>query len=543
MLRNHGSFCAPRLAFACAALAMWAGCSKVSPARLAPPSAAAPAARAPARDSALFAGDETRSFNTEAYDRIDENPFLDVRQNPLSTFSIDVDTASYSNVRRFLRQRALPPQDAVRIEELVNYFPYHYAPPDDGAPFSVHAETAACPWAPRHRLLRIAIKGREVDFENRPASNLVFLLDVSGSMDDPAKLPLLKSALRLLVEKLGENDRVAIAVYAGASGLVLPSTSGDRQEGILAALDDLQAGGSTNGAAGIELAYQVAREHFIAGGVNRVILATDGDFNVGVSDIGSLTRLVEREAESGVFLSVLGFGSGNLKDSTMEQLADRGNGNYAYLDTINEARKALVEQAGGTLIAIAKDVKLQLEFNPRQAAAYRLIGYENRLLRSEDFNDDRKDAGDIGAGHTVTAFYELAPIDEERAGGAVDELKYQRPGESTDAANSGELATLKLRYKEPGGEQSRSMSLAVADSRRAFAEASEDFRFAAAVAAFGLVLRSSPHKGDADLAAIEAWAAASRGADEHGYRAEFVRLVQWAAELAPRSTLAAQSEP
>lgn len=533
MIGQNGSFCARFLWTVCVALAALAGCSRSSQERFAPPAAALPASVEADRGAIVLAGDEEPTYNTEAYDRIDENPFLAVRQNPLSTFSIDVDTASYANVRRFLNLRSLPPKDAVRIEELVNYFPYRYAPPEDDAPFSVHAETAACPWAPSHRLLRIALKGREIDFQNRPASNLVFLLDVSGSMNEPNKLPLLKSALRLLVERLGENDRVAIVVYTGASGLALPATSGERQETILAALGALEAGGSTNGGAGIELAYQVARENFIKGGVNRVVLATDGDFNVGVSDQGSLSRLIEREAESGVFLSVLGFGSGNLKDSTMEQLADRGNGNYAYIDSINEARKALVEQAGGTLVTIAKDVKLQVEFNPEQIASYRLIGYENRLLRSEDFNDDRKDAGDIGAGHAVTAFYELAPIDEESAA-TVDELKYQRAGETTDAAGSGELATLKLRYKEPDGEQSRAMSITIADSGNSFSQASEDFRFAAAAAAFGLVLRDSPNKGDADLAEIEQWANTAIGTDENGYRAEFIRLVKRAQELKGR---------
>ena len=535
MIGQNGSLRARFLWSVCAALAVLAGCSRSNQDKFAPPTAALPAGAELVRGSTALAGDEEPAYNTEAYDRIDENPFLAVRQNPLSTFSIDVDTASYANVRRFLNLRSLPPKDAVRIEELVNYFPYRYAPPEDDAPFAVHAETAACPWAPSHRLLRIALKGREIDFANRPASNLVFLLDVSGSMNEPNKLPLLQSALKLLVERVGENDRVAIVVYAGASGLALPATSGERQETILAALDALEAGGSTNGGAGIQLAYQVARENFIKGGVNRVVLATDGDFNVGISDQGSLSRLIEREAESGVFLSVLGFGSGNLKDSTMEQLADRGNGNYAYIDSIHEARKTLVEQAGGTLVTIAKDVKLQVEFNPEQLASYRLIGYENRLLKSEDFNDDRKDAGDIGAGHTVTAFYELAPIGEESASAAaVDELKYQRAGETTEAAGSGELATLKLRYMEPDGEQSRAMSITVVDSGHSFSEASEDFRFAAAVAAFGLVLRDSSHKGDADIAQIEPWAATALGADENGYRAEFVKLVKRAQELKSR---------
>ncbi len=536
MFRRTGSSCAPLALYALATLIVASGCGDAGRAKLAATPAAAPAEWAPAYDAVASAQDGAlaQPSNTEAYNRIDENPFLAVRQNPLSTFSVDVDTASYANVRRFLNSHSLPPKDAVRIEELINYFPYGYAPPQDDAPFSVHAETAACPWQPKHRLLRIALKGREIDFENRPASNLVFLLDVSGSMDDPAKLPLLQNALRLLVEKLGENDRVAIVVYAGASGLALPSTSGLYKETILAALDGLHAGGSTNGAAGIQLAYQIAREHFIKGGVNRVVLATDGDFNVGISDQGSLTRLIEQEAKSGVFLSVLGFGTGNIKDATMEQLADRGNGNYAYIDTIHEARKVLVEQAGGTLVTIAKDVKLQLEFNPQQVAAYRLIGYENRLLRAEDFNDDRKDAGEIGAGHAVTALYELTPLGAESVTAAVDALKYQTGGEATAAAGSGEIATLKLRYKAPDGEESRLISTEIVDSDHSFDQASEDFRFAAAVAAFGLVLRDSAYKGDAAFPQIEQWAAASRGADENGHRAEFIKLIEKAEELGKR---------
>jgi Ca-activated chloride channel family protein len=473
--------------------------------------------------------EQSGELNTESYSRIYENPFLDVRQNPLSTFSIDVDTASYANLRRFLNSGSLPPKDAVRIEEMVNYFTYQYAPPNDERPFAVHAEVAGCPWQPKHRLLRIALKGREIDLENRPASNLVFLIDVSGSMDNPAKLPLLKNALHLLVDKLAENDRAAMVVYAGSSGLVLPSTSGLYKETILAALDQLQAGGSTNGGSGIQLAYQVAREKFIKGGTNRVILCTDGDFNLGVTDQGSLTRLIEEEAKSGVFLSVLGFGAGNLKDSTMEQLADRGNGNYAYIDTPAEARKVLVEQLGGTLVTIAKDVKLQLELNPAQVAAYRLIGYENRLLRAEDFNDDKKDAGEIGAGHTVTAFYELVPAGGEAPAAKVDGLKYQPPAEP--AAASDELLTLKLRYKEPEGDTSKLIETAVKDAGKAYPQASEDFQFAAAVAGFGLVLRDSQYKGDLTFGAVAELAQAGRGADASGYRAEMIELVKKARSL------------
>lgn len=484
--------------------------------------------------AAEVSNQEAVAFNTEAYDRIDENPFLDVRHNPLSTFSIDVDTASYANVRRFLNAGSLPPKDAVRIEEMLNYFTYQYEPPADDRPFAVHAEVAACPWQPKHRLLRIALKGREIDLENRPASNLVLLVDVSGSMDSPDKLPLLKNALRLMIDKLGENDRVAMVVYAGSSGLVLPSTSGQFKETILSALDRLQAGGSTNGASGIQLAYQTARQNLIAGGTNRVILATDGDFNVGTTDQGGLTRLIEDEAKSGVFLSVLSFGRGNLKDSTMEKLADRGNGNYAYIDTINEARKVLVEQLGGTLVTIAKDVKLQLEFNPRRVAQYRLIGYENRLLRNEDFNDDTKDAGEIGAGHTVTALYELTPVGENADVPAVDELKYQRAVEPTEAATSDELVTVKLRYKEPDSQESKLITMVVQDSDRAYAQASEDFRFATAVAGFGLVLRDSQYRGDLTLGAVQELAAASQGADDSGYRAEFIDLVKQAEVLSGR---------
>lgn len=524
-----------------ALVSLLVGCSQ-SPQNYAAKTRISPAA-APLLPAAHDAGEaieasdqESAVFNTEAYDRIYENSFLEVRQNPLSTFSVDVDTASYANVRRFLNAQSLPPKDAVRIEEMLNYFTYDYAPPADERPFAVHAEVAACPWQPKHRLLRIALKGREIDLENRPASNLVFLVDVSGSMDDPAKLPLLKNALRLMIDKLGENDRVAMVVYAGSSGLALPSTSGQFKETILSALDRLQAGGSTNGASGIQLAYQTARQNLIAGGTNRVILATDGDFNVGVTDQGALTQLIEDEAKSGVFLSVLGFGAGNLKDSTMEKLADRGNGNYAYIDTINEARKVLVEQLGGTLVTIAKDVKLQLEFNPRRVAQYRLIGYENRLLRSEDFNDDTKDAGEIGAGHTVTALYEIVPAGVETGAGvpAVDELKYQRTIEPTEAAASDELLTLKLRYKEPDGQESKLITTVVQDSDRAYAQASEDFRFAAAVAGFGLVLRGSEYRGDLTLGAVQELAVASRGADENGYRAEFIGLIKQAEALGGR---------
>jgi len=470
---------------------------------------------------------------TEAYQRIYENPFLRVTDNPLSTFSIDVDTAAYANTRRFLNEGRLPPPDAVRIEELINYFDYGYESPMGEHPFTAHVEVAGCPWNLDHRLVRIGLKGKESPQESRPPSNLVFLLDVSGSMNEPNKLPLVKQSMRKLVEHLTGSDRVAVVVYAGASGLVLPSTSCDDKQTILDALERLQAGGSTHGSAGIQLAYDTAAQNFIEGGVNRVILCTDGDFNVGITDQGQLIRLIEEKAKSGVFLSVLGFGTGNLKDSTMEQLADKGNGNYAYIDGLREGEKVLVEQMGGTLVTIAKDVKIQIEFNPAQVAAYRLIGYENRMLRKEDFNDDTKDAGEIGAGHTVTALYELIPSDRPTDVGIpdVDPLKYQQRGGLRKAAGSLEMLTLKLRYKEPDGDTSKLIEQPVTDSFAEYSQASEDFKFAASVAAFGMILRGSAHKGNATLEMVLELAAEGKGTDAKGYRAEFLELVAKAAEL------------
>jgi Ca-activated chloride channel family protein len=465
------------------------------------------------------------AWNTEAYARIDENPFLSATSNPLSTFSIDVDTASYSNVRRFLRDGALPPRDAVRIEELVHYFPYADPPPSGTEPFALRLEAAPCPWRPEHRLLRIALKAREIDWRGRPPSNLVLLVDVSGSMNAPDKLPLVKQGLRLLVQGLTENDRVAIVVYAGAEGLALPPTPGDRGEEILAALDRLEAGGSTNGGAGIRLAYRVAKEGFRKGGVNRVILATDGDFNVGTTSEGELTRLIEDEARSGVFLTVLGVGTGNLKDSTMEKLADRGNGNYAYVDSANEARRVLVEQASGTLLTVAKDVKIQVEFNPARVEAYRLLGYENRLLRAEDFNDDRKDAGEMGAGHTVTAFYEIVPKGTSIGLPPVDPPKYG-PARAEPAASGDEMLTVKARYKDPEGDASRRIDVPFTDRGATLEQASSEFRFAAAVACWGLLLRQSEHRGGANFGLVRELAAPAVGADPGGYRREFLSLVE-----------------
>ena len=474
-------------------------------------------------------------FNTEAYGYRKDNDYQRVADHPLSTFSIDVDTAAYANVRRFLNQGQRPPADAVRIEELVNYFSYNYAQPTGQTPFAASLEVASAPWAPEHRLVRIGLKGREVSDAARPQANLVFLLDVSGSMRSPNKLPLVKQSLRLLVDKLRPDDRVAIAVYAGSSGLALPSTSVSRKADILEAIERLEAGGSTNGAMGIHLAYDIAKANFVEGGVNRVILATDGDFNVGTTSEGELVRLIGEKAKGGVFLSVLGFGMGNLKDGTLEQIADKGNGHYAYIDSLAEARKALVEQAGGTLVTIAKDVKIQVEFNPAQVAAYRLIGYENRMLAKEDFNNDAVDAGEIGAGHTVTALYEVVPAGAELPGAAtpaVDELKYQKTeARGRRAADNGELLTVKVRYKEPAGDTSSKLEFPLRDAGLHFEDASQDFKFAAAVAGFGMALRDSPHKGSLTLADISAWGRAGLGSDAGGYRSEFLSLVEKAQAL------------
>jgi len=471
----------------------------------------------------------------DRFDRIYENRFLAVTDKPLSTFSIDVDTASYSKVRMFLQQNRLPRPDAVRIEELVNYFNYRYEAPVDKQPFASRVEITQCPWTPNHRLARIGIKGREIEQSKRPSSNLVFLLDVSGSMESPNKLPLLRRGMKMLVDQLGENDRVAIVVYAGAAGLVLDSTTADQKGIILGALDRLQAGGSTNGGAGIRLAYQVALDHFIKGGVNRVILCTDGDFNVGTTGTGSLVRMAEDNAKSGTFLTVLGFGMGNHNDSMMEQISNKGNGNYAFIDTENEARKVLVEQINSTLVTIAKDVKIQVEFNPKEVAAYRLIGYENRILAAEDFNDDTKDAGEIGAGHTVTALYEIIPVGvSSKALGKIDKLKYQKPTKPSSAANKGELLTVKIRYKQPDGDTSKLLEFPIKDTGKRFGQADQDFRFAAAVAQFGMLLRGSEHKGDSNYAAVLEIATEAAAGDKSGYRQEFLELVRMASQLSDR---------
>ncbi|MBN1409676.1 MAG: VWA domain-containing protein [Spirochaetales bacterium] len=470
------------------------------------------------------------SFNTEDYDRIYENPFLETIKNPQSTFSIDVDTASYANIRRFLMQGQMPYKDAVRIEEMVNYFTYDYPEPKGNEPFSFSTETAVCPWNEENLLLRIGMQTRRLSFESLPPNNLVFLLDVSGSMNYGNKLPLLKQAIKLLVDRLRQQDTVSIVVYAGAAGLILPPTSGGDKIKILAALEELQAGGSTAGGAGIQLAYKVAAEHFNKNGNNRVILASDGDFNVGPSSEGELTRLIEEHRNKGIYLTVLGFGMGNFKDSNMENLADKGNGNYAYIDTIAEARKVLVTEMGATLLTIAKDVKIQIEFNPALIHAYRLIGYENRLLAAEDFADDTKDAGELGAGHAVTVFYELKPAGQAQAG-SEDDLKYVDTTVKDEAYKSNEMMFIKFRYKKPDEDKSLLITEPVVFTKKDFTQTADDFRFAVAVAEFGLLLRDSQYKGTASYAHVLNTGREAKGHDENGYREEFLELVKKAEQL------------
>jgi Ca-activated chloride channel family protein len=469
--------------------------------------------------------------STEAYDPFVERGWELATREPLSTFSIDVDTASYANVRRFLNEGSLPPPGAVRVEEMVNYFPYAYDGPRGTVPFAVHLEVAQCPWALEHRLVRIGIKGRTMDARERPASNLTFLLDVSGSMNHPNKLPLVRESLKLLVENLRADDRVAIVVYAGASGLVLPPTPGGRTAEIVAAIDSLTPGGSTNGASGIRLAYETAQQAFVKGGNNRVILCTDGDFNVGVTSQDELVRLIEEKRRSGVYLTVLGYGMGNYKDATLEKLADKGNGNYGYVDSIREARKLLVEEATQTLFTIAKDVKIQVEFNPAHVAGYRLVGYDNRRLAAQDFNDDTKDAGEIGAGHTVTAFYEVIPAGKPVPGATVDPLKYQAAPEA--GAVSPEVLTLKMRWKAPEADVSEKIEVPLVDGGLPYVRASGEFKFAAAVAAFAQILRQSAFRGTASLEGVVELAGESVGSDPGGHRAELLQLVAKARALAP----------
>jgi Ca-activated chloride channel family protein len=476
---------------------------------------------------------QDREYNREGYNRIYENAYQRVKNNALSTFGIDVDTASYSNIRRFISQGMLPPKDAVRLEELINYFTYDYPQPKGDRPFSINTEVAAAPWNSKHKLVHIGLQGKSISTKDLPPNNLVFLIDVSGSMNSPDKLPLVKASLKYLVSELRAKDRVTIVVYAGAAGLVLPPTPGNQKDKILEAIEQLNAGGSTAGGEGIKLAYKMARENFLKSGNNRVILASDGDFNVGISSDAELVRLIEEKREQGVFLSVLGFGTGNLQDAKMEQLANKGNGNYAYIDSLMEAKKVLVSQMGGTLFTIAKDVKIQVEFNPAKVQAYRLIGYENRLLQAQDFNDDKKDAGELGAGHSVTALYEIIPVGVESDVKLpeVDELKYQQNAVDRPSAQSDELMLVKLRYKNPNETTSQLISQPIVDRTVPLKNASKNFRFSAAVAAFGMLLRDSEYKGNANFDEVLRLANQSKGEDKEGYRAEFIRLVENSKQL------------
>ena len=480
-----------------------------------------------------YSGDVQENWNTEDYSVITENRFYEVTKEPLSTFSIDVDAASYSNMRRFLKNGQAPPKDAIRIEEMVNYFNYEYPEPEGEHPFEVITEISDCPWQPEHRLVHIGLQGKHIPMDELPASNLVFLIDVSGSMNADNKLPLLQSSFKLLTDQLREQDKVAIVVYAGAAGLVLEPTSGANKQKIKDAIGKLQAGGSTAGGAGIQLAYKVAKDNFVEGGNNRVILATDGDFNIGASSDAEMVRLIEQERESGVFLTVLGFGMGNYKDNKMQQLADKGNGNHAYIDDISEAKKVLVSEFGGTVFTIAKDVKLQIEFNPTKVKGYRLIGYENRVLNNEDFNDDKKDAGELGSGHTVTALYEIIPVGVESPHlASVDELKYQETKVVKDAARSKELCTIKLRYKKPDSVKSQPIDYPVLDKGMELDKSSDNFRWAAAVAEFGLLLRDSEFKGNATYAHAAKLARSAQGKDPNGYRRELIDMIDTMKSLA-----------
>ncbi len=486
--------------------------------------------------TAIVAQDDyyEQPHNTEEYDAINENIFHEALKNPLSTFSIDVDAASYSNMRRFINNGDRPPKDAVRIEEMVNYFDYDYKQPGNEHPFQVITEISTAPWNKAHKLVHIGLQGRNIPTKDLPPSNLVFLIDVSGSMDQPNKLPLLKASFKMLVDQLRDEDHVAIVVYAGAAGLVLEPTGGEEKHKIIDALDKLHAGGSTAGGAGINLAYEVAKEHFKAKGNNRVILATDGDFNIGESSNASMERLIEEKRKDGVFLTVLGFGMGNYKDSKMEILADKGNGNYAYIDNITESRKVLVNEFGGTLFTIAKDVKIQVEFNPSRVKAYRLIGYENRMLKSEDFNNDKKDAGELGSGHTVTALYEIVPVGGEDVAGSIDPLKYQSVKVDPARKISDELMTIKLRYKKPDEDVSRLIVHPLLDSNTSLARTSDNFRWSASVAAFGMLLRESEYVKNFSYDQVVQLAEGSKGIDKEGYRIEFINMVKSFGHVASR---------
>jgi Ca-activated chloride channel homolog len=481
---------------------------------------------------------DSTAFNTEEYESIVENRFLAATENPLSTFSIDVDGGSYSNMRRYLQQGQLPPSGAVRIEELINYFHYDYPQPVGNDPFSINTEIGNCAWNPEHKLVMIGLQGKKIPVENLPASNLVFLIDVSGSMMEPEKLPLVQRSLSMLVDQLREQDRVSLVVYAGNAGLVMPSTSGFEKKKIKDAIERLEAGGSTAGGAGIQLAYKVAEQHFVKGGNNRVILCTDGDFNVGPSSDSDLLDMIEKEKKSGVFLTVLGFGMGNYKDSKMEKLADKGNGNHAYIDNENEARKVLVNEFGGTLFTIAKDVKLQIEFNPAIVQAYRLIGYENRMLNKEDFNSDSKDAGELGSGHTVTAIYEIIPVGvRNEFPESVDPLKYQKKIKPVNSIAGNEIMNIKFRYKTPDGEKSKLIEHALVYPLQTVNETSVNFRFVSAVAQFGMLLRNSAFKQQSSFDRTYVMAKNALGKDSEGYRSEFLELIRDAGRISKNEPL------
>lgn len=481
--------------------------------------------------TSYFMSEPSHPFNTEEYSRLYESRFLEALDNPLSTFSIDVDTGSYANVRRFLNHSQLPPKDAVRIEEMINYFVYDYPQPQGKHPFSVNTRLAVCPWNSSAQLLHIGIRGKSLESEKIPPSNLVFLLDVSGSMTPANKLPLLVSSFKLLVKELTSKDKVAIVVYAGAAGLVLASTPGDQKDKILGVLDMLDAGGSTAGGAGIKLAYKIAEENFIQKGNNRIILATDGDFNVGVSSTSELVRMIEEKREKGIFLTTLGFGIGNYKDGRLEQLADKGNGSYHYIDNILEGKKVFVRDLKGTLFTIAKDVKIQVEFNPAKVKSYRLVGYENRKLQKEDFDDDKKDAGELGAGHTVTALYEIIPADPEKTVPDSASLRFQETRVKPEAFKTDEMALAKLRYKQPRGTVSQLITHPVNWETQENNKGSDNLRFSAAVAMFGMLLRDSEHSGNATYDNVLSLAKSAAGEDKYGYRSEFLRLVSIAKEL------------
>ncbi len=476
-------------------------------------------------------------FNTEEYNTIVENDFLESMSNPLSTFSIDVDAASYSNARRFINENTIPPRDAVRVEEFINYFDYDYPQPKDGSPFSITTEIGECPWNKDNYLVHIGIKGKELIGNEKRQSNLVFLLDVSGSMTPENKLPLVKKSMKMMIDKISSDDKVSIVVYAGAAGLVLPSTYVSEKQKILNAIDRLNAGGSTAGGEGILLAYKTAEENFIEGGNNRIILATDGDFNVGVSNTSELVQLIEEKKKSGIYLTILGFGMGNFKDGRLEEIADKGNGNYYYIDNFLEAKKVLGHEITSTLFTIAKDVKIQVEFNPAKVLSYRLIGYENRMLKKEDFEDDKKDAGELGAGHTVTALYEVVPVKEVAAIQGYENLRYQEHRLKYEAVSSKEVLLFSIRYKEPDEDTSKLLTKTLELDPENEIEVSENFLFSSAVVQFALLLRDSQFKGTSNFESVISLAEDSQGKDEFGYREEFITLVRSTKDMIERLSI------